>query len=82
MAKQDLRTLIEQHGKPNPHIIGDPIAGKGCGLVVLLHGELDLLYIGFQDTEEQRRSSWRWKNPHSRNSRKVIWQTALRRRCK
>ena len=37
--KQDLRTLIEQHGKPISHMIGDPVAGKGCGLVVLLHGK-------------------------------------------
>ena len=72
-AKQDLRILIEQHGKPNTHMIRDPIAGKGCGLVVLLHGELDLLYVGFQDTEQQQRSSWGWQNLHSRNSRKVIW---------
>lgn len=50
-AKQDLKILIEQHGKPNPHTIGDPIAGKGCGLVVLLHGKQDLFHIGFRDTE-------------------------------
>ena len=72
-AKQDLRNLIEQHGKPNSHMIRDPVPGKGCGLVVLLHGELDLLYIRFQDTEQERRSSWGWQNPHSGDSRKVIW---------
>ena len=38
-AKEDLKTLIEQHGKPVEQKVGDPIAGKGCGLVVLLHGE-------------------------------------------
>ena len=47
-VKNDLKTLIEQHGKPIEHYVGDPIAKKGCGLVVLLHGERRTLYSGFR----------------------------------
>ncbi len=47
-AKEDLKTLIEQHGKPVEHMFGDPIAGKGCGLVVLLHGERSTFHSVFR----------------------------------
>jgi hypothetical protein len=42
-VKQDLKTLVVQHGSTEGHTVADPIAGKGCGLVILLHGtEKDL----------------------------------------
>lgn len=41
-VKEDLKTLIEQHGKTGPPLIVDPIKGKGTGLVILLHGTTSL----------------------------------------
>ncbi|KAL8908079.1 MAG: hypothetical protein Q9171_005597 [Xanthocarpia ochracea] len=37
-VKEDLRILIQLHGKTELPMIVDPIEGKGAGLVVLLHG--------------------------------------------
>ena len=37
--KEDLKTLIEQHGSTKTPIITDPIAGKGSGLTLLFHGK-------------------------------------------
>ena len=39
-VKEDLRILVEQHGSEDPDLplIADPIAGKGSGLIILLHG--------------------------------------------
>ena len=59
-VKQDLKTLIEQHGKPVSDMVGDPVPEKGCGLVVLLHGKRSLFDSGFQCIEVQSRSSRSW----------------------
>ena len=59
-VKEDLKTLIEQHGKPNSDMVGDPIAGKGCGLVILLHGKIGLSQARSQYIKFRSRSSWRW----------------------
>ena len=37
--KEDLKTLIEQHGRTKTPLITDPIAGKGSGLTILFHGK-------------------------------------------
>ncbi|KAL8775343.1 MAG: hypothetical protein Q9209_000350 [Squamulea sp. 1 TL-2023] len=37
-VKDDLKTLIEQHGNTKRPLVVDPVGGKGAGLVVLLHG--------------------------------------------
>ncbi|KAL8790408.1 MAG: hypothetical protein Q9195_006364 [Heterodermia aff. obscurata] len=37
-VKEDLRILVEQHGSTKTPLISDPVAGKGSGLTILLHG--------------------------------------------
>jgi hypothetical protein len=44
-VKTDLKTLIAQHGSTQGHIVADPVAGKGAGLVILLHGIVDLVNL-------------------------------------
>lgn len=59
-VKEDLKILVEQHGKPNDYMIGDPIAGKGCGLVILLHGKLSVSSSRSRYIELRPRSSRCW----------------------
>lgn len=79
-VKEDLKTLIEQHGSITTPLIADPIAGKGSGLTILLHGKKRLFFDAITEAQVSRRSSRRRQDSHSRNPRKICRKTALRGR--
>ena len=58
-VKEDLRTLIEQHGSIMTPLIADPIEGKGSGLTILLHGKGHLYFDAITKVQLPRRSSRR-----------------------
>ena len=79
-VKEDLRTLIAQHGSIMTPLIADPIAGKGNGLTVLLHGKEDPYLDDTTKVQLLGRSSRRWQDSHSRKPREVCCKAALRGR--
>ena len=79
-VKEDLKTLIEQHGSITTPLVADPIPGKGSGLTILLHGKKHLYFDVIAKAQLPCRSSRRRQDSHSRNPRKVCWKAALRGR--